>query len=123
MPSEVTANFLDGFGLALSLDGTPKTITFSDGSGTRDGRTTKTLNVLWLTDQERIIRTSSAGLNLAAWNQGITLILRASEVPRGAAIAANAYLTVDDHQYRVDRAVVENGILQVDLATFRTSNK
>jgi hypothetical protein len=123
MPGEVTANFLDGFALALSLDSTTKTITFSDGSGTSDGRITKMIDVLWLTDQERIIRTKSEGINLAAWNQGITMIMFASDVPRGATLGANAYLDVNGIQYRIDRSFVENGILQVYLATFRTSNK
>jgi hypothetical protein len=121
MNGEVTANFLDGLGLALSLDGTTKTVTFSDGSGTLDGRITKSMTVLWLTDQERIVRTHSHGLNYIAWNQAITAVFFASDVPQGAALAANCYIDFDGIQYRIDSAVLENEVYQLDLQVFRTS--
>jgi hypothetical protein len=118
---EVTANFLSGLALALSLDGTLKTIAFADGSG--KGTLVKTLNVLWLTDEERIVRTHSHGLNYIAWNQGITLVMFASDVPARAALAANCYLDVDNKQYRIESAFLENEVWQVVLQVFRTSMK
>jgi hypothetical protein len=119
---EVTNNFIDGLALALSLDGSVKTITFSDGSGTPMGRITKDMLVLWLTDQERIVRTHSHGLNFIVWNQAITMVAFASDVPANAALAANCYLDVDGKQYRIDSSFVENQVVQVDLQVFRTSN-
>jgi hypothetical protein len=119
--NEVTANFLDGLDLALSLDGTVKRVTFSDGSGNPAGRITKNINLLWLTDQERIVRTHSHGLNYIAWNQGITVVMFASDVPYGAALAANCYIDFDGIQYRIDSAVLENEIYQIEVQVFRTS--
>jgi hypothetical protein len=118
---EVTDNFLSGLALALDLDGTTKTVTFSDGSGTVDGRITKRMTVLWLTDAERIVRTHSHGLNYIAWNQGIIAVFYAKDVPQRAALAANCYLDFDGIQYRIDTATLENEIYQVNLQVFRTS--
>jgi hypothetical protein len=110
---------------ALLVDETDKAITFSDGAG---GRQTVTISCLWLTDQERIVRTHSHGLNFVVWNQAITLVARAADIPQNAALSANSYIDVADpgvtpaKQYRIDSAFLENGIWQIDLQVFRTSN-
>lgn len=120
---EVTANFLSGLALALSLDGTQKRVGFSDGSGVPNSTFTRLINVLWLTDAERIVRTHSHGTNYLMWNEGITLVMFASDVPAGAALAANCYLDVEGKQFRVENAFIENEIWQVQLQVFRTSMK
>jgi hypothetical protein len=121
--TEVTANFIDGLALALSLDGTSKTIAFSDGSGIPGNTYLRTLIVLWLTDEERIVRTHSHGSNYVLWNQGITCVIAAADVPAGAALAANCYLDVDGKQYRIESAFLENEVWQIQLQVFRSSMK
>jgi len=41
-------------------------------------------------------------------------------VPGNARIAANAYVDVDNVQYRIDSAVLENGIYEIDLQVFKS---
>jgi hypothetical protein len=120
---EVTDNFLSGLELALSLDGTVKTIAFSDGSGIPGDNLIRKLTVLWLTDAENLARTKSGDFNLLAWSQGIKLVMAAADVPQQAALAANCYLRVDGKQYKIESAFLENEVWQVQLQVFRTSMK
>jgi hypothetical protein len=114
-----------GFSTTQWLDGKDKQITFADGAG---GYVTVVANVQWITDQDRIVRTHSHGLNFIVWNQAITMSIRDTDVPQTAVLAANSYIDICNpgdpiaKQYRIDSAFLENHIWQVDLQVFRTSN-
>jgi hypothetical protein len=111
---------------ALSLDGSVKTFAFSDGSGrppnvSGAGKIFVALRCLWnIRNENLIVRTHSHGTNYVLQNNQITTVFHASDVPDNARIAANAYVDVDDVQYRVDRAELENGLYILDLQVFRS---
>ena len=113
--------------MALSLDGTVMQFAFSDGSGTPPnsltgaGKIFVELSCLWDIDKEaRIVRTHSHGTNYVLWNNQITTVFYASDVPQGAQIAANTYVDINNVQYRIDRAELDNGIYTIDLQVFKS---
>lgn len=124
--TDVFRGFQWGLNTGQFVDQVIKQITFSDGAG---GRQTVIIACLWNTDQERIVRTHSHGLNFIVWNQAITLVVRATDIPQNAVLSANSYIDVCDpgapiaKQYRIDSAFIEEGIWQIDLQVFRTSNQ
>src|ERR1700756_761525 len=124
--SEVDDNFAAALDTAFSLDAVTKTFAFSDGSGAPPdslsgaGKIFVSMQCLWISDWERIVRTHSHGTNYVLSNNAITAVFFASDVPGNARIAANAYVDVDGVQYRIDSAVLENGIYEIDLQVFRS---
>jgi hypothetical protein len=48
------------------------------------------------------------------------VVFHASDVPQQAQIVANAYIDIDNVQYRIDRAELDNGIYTIDLQVFRS---
>lgn len=127
--TEVDNNFLAADGAlatALAVDASVKAFAFADGTGTPPdsltgtGKILVTMQCLWISDQARIVRTHSHGTNYVLWNNAVTVVFYASDVPSSARISANSYVDVDGVQYRIDSAKLENGIYTIDLQVFRS---
>jgi hypothetical protein len=120
MISEVTDNFFAGLETALSLDESIKQFAFSDGTG--QGKIIVLMPCLWdLSNEARIVRTHSHGTNYILWNAGIRVVFHKEQVPLEARLVANAFIDVDNVQYRIESAKLENNIYTLELQAFRSS--
>jgi hypothetical protein len=121
MISEVTDNFFAALETALSLDATVKKFGFSDGTSST-GKIIINISCLWdLSNEARIVRTHSHGTNYILWNAGIRVVFHEKDVPLEARLIANAFLDIDDVQYRIESAKLENKVYTLELQTFRSS--
>ena len=112
--SEVSDNFLDAFGDALSVDGDDILFTFADG-------VPRLITCLWVKDVSAYMHTHTHGTNPVLYeNQKIALI-READVPANARMRANDFLTVDNTRYKIMQARLKDSIWTLQLMILTTS--
>ena len=112
--SEVSQNFFDAFGDALSVDGDLHRFTFS-------GNYAATLLCLWVKDLSATIHTHTHGFNEAVFSNQKMCMIRASEVPARAVLRANDFLTIDGTRYKIMNARLKDCLWTLQLAVMTTT--
>jgi hypothetical protein len=112
--SEVSENFLDAFGDALSVDGDLHSFTFSNYSTAR-------LTCLWVKDVSAYLHTHSHELNYVVFQNEKLCLIKASDVPENAVLRANDYLTIDNTRYKIANARLKDCIWTLQLMIIGTT--
>jgi hypothetical protein len=116
---QIRETFLRGFRNILRIDGQEHEFTFS----TPDGNSSYSypLTVLWIRDTSQNLGPHTHGMNVVAYQDVRVFQMLEEDVPDGARLIANDFLTIDGTQYRIMSARIKDGIWNVMLSTTGTT--
>ena len=109
---EVYTNFLNFFDVALRVDGLEHEFVFGGPAGPY----TATITVLWVKDVSAYIKLHTRGFNTVVNQSDRIFMMRANDVPYGATVYANDYITVDGTKMKVVQSRLRDGLWTIQLS-------